>query len=192
MKAPDLSHAQANLQAASTRAGAYLSSWGSSWGAWASEKKKGWGARSASASASTTPISSPPPTGDFKRAEQFRQDREIDGFVALTSAKTAPAGIAGEEEVGKKKEDRESVFFDAEKVDRSSKRNTADSMAGVETVAMTTEELLKVDAELSKSARGSNDEGKGTEKREAPEKETPKQSFQAAADVGDDDNPWKK
>lgn len=35
-KAPDLSQAQANVQAASARAGAYLSSWG----AWAAEKRK--------------------------------------------------------------------------------------------------------------------------------------------------------
>ncbi|KAJ9623496.1 hypothetical protein H2203_005758 [Taxawa tesnikishii (nom. ined.)] len=35
---PDLSHAQASVQAASSRAGAYLSSWGT----WAAEKRKGW------------------------------------------------------------------------------------------------------------------------------------------------------
>lgn len=39
-KGPDLSQAQASVQAASSRAGAYLSSWGS----WAAEKHKiGWG-----------------------------------------------------------------------------------------------------------------------------------------------------
>lgn len=38
-RAPDLSHAQASVTAAGQKAGAYISSWG----AWASEKKKGWG-----------------------------------------------------------------------------------------------------------------------------------------------------
>jgi hypothetical protein len=38
---PDMQHAQASVQAASQRASAYLSSWGS----WAAEKRKGWGAK---------------------------------------------------------------------------------------------------------------------------------------------------
>lgn len=38
-RAPDLSTAQASVTAASHRAGAYISSWG----AWASERRKGWG-----------------------------------------------------------------------------------------------------------------------------------------------------
>ncbi|KAL1599870.1 hypothetical protein SLS60_007675 [Paraconiothyrium brasiliense] len=94
---PKLIHAQANIQAASTRAGAYLSSWG----AWASEKKKGW---QASRSASGTPMQSPalpsePSPGDFKRAEEFK--REKDGFVdlgskPLSSARTAPAEVPAE------------------------------------------------------------------------------------------------
>ncbi len=37
-RAPDIAAAQASVQAASQKAGAYLSSWG----AWATEKKKGW------------------------------------------------------------------------------------------------------------------------------------------------------
>ncbi|KAF2760644.1 hypothetical protein EJ05DRAFT_436352 [Pseudovirgaria hyperparasitica] len=46
VRRPDFAQAQASVQAAGTRAGAYLSSWG----AWASEKRKtGWGARTASA-----------------------------------------------------------------------------------------------------------------------------------------------
>jgi hypothetical protein len=116
------------LQAASTRAGAYLSSWG----AWASEKKKGWGA---SRSAASTPLSSPPQTAEFSRGDLSDKDTEVDGFVALSSAKTAPPDIARtpvdkvEKAVGEK---RESVFFDAEK-DR---------------VVMTAEELLAKDAEL--------------------------------------------
>lgn len=56
-KAPDLTHAQASVQAASQRAGAYLSSWGS----WASEKRKtGWG-RSSSGGSSPTVESKPRP-----------------------------------------------------------------------------------------------------------------------------------
>ncbi|EON63726.1 hypothetical protein W97_02954 [Coniosporium apollinis CBS 100218] len=57
-KAPDLSHAQASVQAASSRAGAYLSSWGM----WASEKRKtGWGKAPNSSAPSTA-------TEDDKRA----------------------------------------------------------------------------------------------------------------------------
>lgn len=44
LKAPDLSQAQASVQAASARAGAYLSSWGS----WAAEKKTKWRASATS------------------------------------------------------------------------------------------------------------------------------------------------
>ncbi|MCJ1351719.1 MAG: late secretory pathway protein avl9 [Icmadophila ericetorum] len=40
-RAPDLSQAQASVQAVGQKAGAYLSSWGS----WASERRKGWGAQ---------------------------------------------------------------------------------------------------------------------------------------------------
>ncbi|KAG8528495.1 uncharacterized protein KY384_007413 [Bacidia gigantensis] len=41
-RAPDLSTAQASVQVAGQRAGAYISSWG----AWASERRKGWGQKS--------------------------------------------------------------------------------------------------------------------------------------------------
>jgi hypothetical protein len=90
--APDLSHAQANLSAASKSAGAYFSSWGS----WASEKRKGWGGK--------TPVSSPPPSAgplplDMKRAEDFsrEKDRTVGG-----------AEVKGEGET-------QGVFFDAER-----------------------------------------------------------------------------
>lgn len=43
-RAPDLSGAQASVAAAGNRAGAYISSWG----AWASERRKGWGRTSSS------------------------------------------------------------------------------------------------------------------------------------------------
>lgn len=57
-KGPDLTHAQASVQAAGQRAGAYLSSWGS----WASEKRKsGWGRSSSGGSTSPTVESKPRP-----------------------------------------------------------------------------------------------------------------------------------
>lgn len=100
----------ANLQDARARAGAYLSSWG----AWASEKKKGW---QASRSASTTPVTSPPiiaePTsGDIKRAEAFQKSKDYSG-APLNSARTAPPNVEG---AGSQQESkRQSLFFDAEK-----------------------------------------------------------------------------
>jgi hypothetical protein len=82
---PDLSHAQANIAAAKQSAGAYFSSWGT----WASEKRKGWGNK--------TPSSSPGPLSpDMKRAEDFKRDKE------------ATIGV----EDGDRK--RNSLFFDAD------------------------------------------------------------------------------
>jgi len=85
---PDLSNAQANLSAASKSAGAYFSSWGT----WASEKRKGWGNK--------TPVSSPPPA-DLKRADTFQREKEIS------------VGIEGQV-VGNAEGKRNSLFFDAE------------------------------------------------------------------------------
>ncbi|OCL14171.1 cytoplasm protein [Glonium stellatum] len=65
-KAPDMSHAQASVQAASSRASAYLSSWGT----WASEKRKaGWGR----SSNPVTPLNSPPlkSPGDTEQSSSF-------------------------------------------------------------------------------------------------------------------------
>ncbi len=45
-RAPDLTAAQASVQAAGQKAGAYISSWG----AWASERRKGWAKGSPNAS----------------------------------------------------------------------------------------------------------------------------------------------
>lgn len=117
-KGPDLTHAQANLQAASTRAGAYLSSWGT----WASEKKKGWGTRSAS----TTPASSPA-ANDLKRAEEFRREKtELGGGGAQrwSDAKMSPPDIDIEARATTAK--RESLFFDAEKEKGRSKEVSVD------------------------------------------------------------------
>ena len=111
---PHVQHAQANLQAAQSRASSYLSSWG----AWASEKKKGW---QASRSVSGTPLQSPalpadPSPGDLKRADEFK--REKDSYVnigePLSSARTAPAEVQSGEK-------RESLFFDAERDAEKSK-----------------------------------------------------------------------
>jgi hypothetical protein len=75
-QAPDLS-------AASKSAGAYFSSWGT----WASEKRKGWGNK--------TPSNSPGPLSpDLKRAEEWRREKAM---------------VVGDEDEGKS-----SVFFDAE------------------------------------------------------------------------------
>lgn len=140
---PDLSTtASTNIQAASTRASAYLSSWG----AWASEKKKGWGSsRSASG---TTPSASPMPSpapSDIVRAEQFKRDKEgsMDFSRPISSARTVPAGVGAghpgdgevhqvdlsddahvsrnsDEVVGKESGHKRhsSLFFDAEKEER--------------------------------------------------------------------------
>ncbi|KAI4635793.1 uncharacterized protein J4E87_000750 [Alternaria ethzedia] len=81
-QAPDLTNAKAS-------AGAYFSSWGT----WASEKRKGWGTK--------TPVSSPPP-GDLKRAEDFKRDKEA--VVGDTPASPPPPDVK-----------RRSLFFDAEK-----------------------------------------------------------------------------
>ena len=103
----------ANLQDARARAGAYLNSWG----AWASEKKKGW---QASRSASATPMSSPPPIiaeptpGDIKRAEAFPKGKEHSG-VPLSGTRAAPPSVEGARSQETK---RESLFFDAEKEEK--------------------------------------------------------------------------
>jgi len=99
-QAPDLSHAQANIQAASKSAGAYFSSWGT----WASEKRKGWGNK--------TPVSSPPPSagpmpGDLKRAEEFRREKDR----TIGDIKVPSNEFKTHEDDGK----RESLFFDAER-----------------------------------------------------------------------------
>ncbi|KAK4697065.1 hypothetical protein P7C71_g954, partial [Lecanoromycetidae sp. Uapishka_2] len=52
-RAPDLTAAQASVQAAGQKAGAYISSWG----AWASERRKGWAEGRGNANASTENVS---------------------------------------------------------------------------------------------------------------------------------------
>lgn len=96
-QAPDLSHAQANLSAASKSAGAYFSSWGT----WASEKRKGWGNKTPS---STPPPSAGPLSPDLKRAEEFRREKS----AVLGDRKS----VASSDDADSK---RESLLFDAEK-----------------------------------------------------------------------------
>lgn len=116
-QAPDLSHAQANIQAASSKAGAYLSSWG----AWASEKKKGWGGPKSPlgpSSVSTMSSLGEPSPSDFKRAEDFKRDKDGLAFnTPINSARTAPPNV----EAGGATH-RESVFFDAEKEEREKEK----------------------------------------------------------------------
>jgi len=103
-QAPDLGNARAS-------AGAYFSSWGS----WATEKRKGWGNRSVSANQS--PATSPHP-GDVKRAEEFQRDKgaSLDGSTLHSSS-----GISGHKRIASYDERTDGedtnnggVFFDAE------------------------------------------------------------------------------
>lgn len=107
---PDLGNARAS-------AGAYFSSWGS----WASEKRKGWGNRSSSAA--QTPVSSPPPSagpqpGDLKRAEELKRDKgaSLDGST-LHSSSDSPGHkriVSYDETTDGETRDNGGVFFDAE------------------------------------------------------------------------------
>ncbi|KAJ4350660.1 hypothetical protein N0V95_004565 [Ascochyta clinopodiicola] len=112
-QAPDLTNARAS-------AGAYFSSWGS----WASEKRKGWGNRSTSAT--QTPVASPPPStgpqpGDLKRAEEFKRDKgaSLDGSTLhSSSAGSSHKRIASyDETTDGEKRNSGGVFFDAEVVE---------------------------------------------------------------------------
>lgn len=103
-QAPDLGNARAS-------AGAYFSSWGS----WATEKRKGWGNRSVSANQS--PATSPHP-GDVKRAEEFQRDKgaSLDGSTLHSSS-----GNSGHKRIASYDERTDGedtnnggVFFDAE------------------------------------------------------------------------------
>ncbi|KAF2010305.1 LAlv9 family protein [Aaosphaeria arxii CBS 175.79] len=111
-------NAQANVPTASSRAGAYLSSWG----AWASEKKKGW---AAARSTTTTPLTSPlpqaePTPGDLRRAEEFEQKKKgVSTDIPLSSARTVPVDV----EASAAAANRESLFFDAEKEREKEKRS---------------------------------------------------------------------
>jgi hypothetical protein len=103
-QAPDLGNARAS-------AGAYFSSWGS----WATEKRKGWGNRSVSANQS--PATSPHP-GDVKRAEEFQRDKgaSLDGSTLHSSSRNSGhKRIASyDERTDGEDTNNGGVFFDAE------------------------------------------------------------------------------
>ncbi|KAF2817419.1 uncharacterized protein BDZ99DRAFT_405068 [Mytilinidion resinicola] len=79
-KAPDLSQAQASVHAASSRASAYISSWGS----WASEKRKNAWAKPSNPS---TPLASPPlhAPEDVKIAATLAQEPEDEKSAPTTA-----------------------------------------------------------------------------------------------------------
>ncbi|KAF2621880.1 hypothetical protein BU25DRAFT_482128 [Macroventuria anomochaeta] len=113
-QAPDLSNARAS-------AGAYFSSWGS----WASEKRKGWGSRSASAN--QTPVSSPPPSadpqpGDLKRTEEFKRDKGASLDSSTLHSERGSSGhkriVSYDETTDGEKRNSGGVFFDAEVVEK--------------------------------------------------------------------------
>jgi hypothetical protein len=84
-KAPDLTQAQATVQAASQKAGAYLSSWG----AWASEKRRsGWG-RSASGSANN----SAPPSPTLDQKEFSRPPTSVPQVLFQAQPESPPKAI---------------------------------------------------------------------------------------------------
>ncbi|KAI1528154.1 Avl9 multi-domain protein [Pyrenophora tritici-repentis] len=92
-QAPDLSTAKAS-------AGAYFSSWGT----WASEKRRTWGA-------AKTPVASPTPL-DVKRAEDFKAEKEKTvGGVGTPGVPETPVAVDTPYQDDAR---RSSVFFDAE------------------------------------------------------------------------------
>ncbi|KAF2427271.1 hypothetical protein EJ08DRAFT_593154 [Tothia fuscella] len=116
-KAPDLSGAQASMQAAGQKAGAYFSSWGS----WAAEKRKtGW--RSGSGSAQ-----SPPSVGSptFASPRESKSESSVSGSSAWIDV-SAPSESSGEKNESsgedKKNVDRTSLLFEQQQ--QSEKKET--------------------------------------------------------------------
>ncbi|KAI9816187.1 MAG: late secretory pathway protein avl9 [Pycnora praestabilis] len=98
-RAPDLSQASASVSAAGSRAGAYLSSWGS----WASEKRKtGWGR--SQPSTSSTPATSPTRTSGIRpftlstspSRSQVRRSHGDGGNSGGDGSDDAGGGVVGE------------------------------------------------------------------------------------------------
>ena len=67
----DISQAQASVSAAGQKAGSYLSSWGT----WASEKRKEWQEKKASSPSSSSPAVSSPSTPTLGRITEVNEDR---------------------------------------------------------------------------------------------------------------------
>lgn len=80
-RAPDLSQAQASVSAAGVKAGAYVASWG----AWASERRKGWAARTPTGAASPGPGT--PATATSPSRSENRKDGGSPAKVRSREAK---------------------------------------------------------------------------------------------------------
>ena len=83
-RAPDLTAAQASVQAAGQKAGAYISSWG----AWASERRKGWAKGSPNASNENVAAGGASPTKPGKwnsgsGGKKVREEKGGDGIGRL-------------------------------------------------------------------------------------------------------------
>ncbi|KAI9691971.1 MAG: late secretory pathway protein avl9 [Bogoriella megaspora] len=101
-RGPDWSQAQASVQAASSRAGAYLSSWGS----WASEKRKtGWGRSASGQTQSPPPADSNRPSTttvaelakeERKAASKEEGNKEVVAPPASRVPEETPKGKKGE------------------------------------------------------------------------------------------------
>lgn len=82
--APDLTATQASMQAAGQKAGAYISSWG----AWASERRKGWAKGSLNASSENVAagVTSPTKQGKWNSGvggKKIREEKGGDGIGRL-------------------------------------------------------------------------------------------------------------
>lgn len=84
-RAPDLSNAQASVAAAGQKAGAYLSSWGT----WASERRKGWAARTATGNGGEEG-----PRGD-DMAARVREKRSWDSGLGRSAMRKEEKGGDG-------------------------------------------------------------------------------------------------
>ncbi|KAI4716546.1 hypothetical protein E4T48_07225 [Aureobasidium sp. EXF-10727] len=101
--APKVAQAQASVQAASSRAGAYLSSWG----AWASEKRKNWQKPENSGNSAAVPKSPMSPSTEIWAAEESRPAVTTVSELSKERA-TQPAARGSDlKDVDKEKEDTE-------------------------------------------------------------------------------------
>lgn len=91
-RAPDLSRAQASVSAAGQRAGAYISSWG----AWASERRKGWSARTPGVNAAEENVAvagTEPESRDGMSAHRGEKPLRYSGSTRRTKEQVGADGI---------------------------------------------------------------------------------------------------
>lgn len=91
-RAPDLSRAQASVSAASQRAGAYISSWG----AWASERRKNWSARTPEVNAAEENVAvdgKEPETRDGMSAQRGEKPLRYSGSTRRAKEQVGADGI---------------------------------------------------------------------------------------------------